>query len=108
MTKASALISQIMQIDHAQVQYLCHTEVRQIKGSAASTLQLYVGTWQMFVAELSVGSAPVLFVGRGGHGRIQHQPGLAWVCWWGQVTEEEVHFPLPQTTMVNPQNRHDI
>ena len=46
----------------------------------------------MFVAELSVGSAPVLFIGRGGHGRIRHQPDLTWVCWWRQGAEEEVHL----------------
>ena len=46
----------------------------------------------MFVAGLSVGSAPVLFIGRGRHGRIRHQPDLTWVCWWRQVTEEEVHL----------------
>ena len=44
----------------------------------------------MFVAGLSVGSAPVLFLGRGGHGRIRRQSGLTWVCWWRQETEEEV------------------
>ena len=64
----------------------------QLKGRVASTLQLYIWTWQMFVAELSVGSAPVLFIGRGRHGRIRHQPDLTWVCWWRQVTEEEVHL----------------
>jgi hypothetical protein len=47
---------------------------------------------QLFVAGLSVGSAPVLFIGRGRHGRIQHQPDLTWVCWWRQVTEEEVYL----------------
>ena len=57
----------------------------------ASTLHLY-WTWQMFVAGLSVGSAPVLFIGRGGHGRIRRQPDLTWVCWWRQVTEGEVHL----------------
>ena len=46
----------------------------------------------MFVAGLSVGSAPVLFLGRGRHGRIRRQPELTWVCWWRQVTEEEVHL----------------
>ena len=44
----------------------------------------------MFVAGLSVGSAPVLFLGRGRHGRIRRQSGLTWVCWWRQETEEEV------------------
>ena len=33
----------------------------QLKGRVASTLQLYFWTWQVFVAELSVGSAPVPF-----------------------------------------------
>ena len=46
----------------------------------------------MFVAGLSVGSAPVLFLGRGRHGRIRRQPDLTRVCWWRQVTEEEVHL----------------
>ena len=36
-------------------------ELWQPKSRAALTLQLYIWTWQMFVAELSVGSAPVLF-----------------------------------------------
>ena len=71
---------------------VCHTEVGQPKGSAASTLQFITWTLQLFVAELSVGSAPVLFIGRGRHGRIRHQPDLTWVCWWRQVTEEEVHL----------------
>ena len=58
---------------------------------AASTLHCY-WTLQLFVAGLAVGSAPVLFIGRGRHGRIRHQPDLTWVCWWRQVTEEEVHL----------------
>ena len=52
----------------------------------------FTRTLQLFVAGLSVGSAPVLFIGRGRHGRIRHQPDLTWVCWWRQVTEEEVHL----------------
>ena len=49
--------------------------LRQTKGHSASTFQLITWTWQLFVAELSVGSAPVLFIGRGGHGRIRHRGG---------------------------------
>ena len=67
-------------------------EVGQPKGHVAPTLQLITWTLQLFVAGLSVGSAPVLFIGRGRHGRIRHQPDLTWVCWWRQVTEEEVHL----------------
>ena len=66
-------------------------EVGQPKGHVAPTLHYY-WTLQLFVAGLAVGSAPVLFIGRGRHGRIRHQPDLTWVCWWRQVTEEEVHL----------------
>ena len=62
------------------------------KGSFSFNILAYYWTLQLFVAELSVGSAPVLFIGRGRHGRIRHQPDLTWVCWWRQVTEEEVHL----------------
>ena len=60
------------------------------KGSYLLQHFIFYWTWQMFVAGLSVGSAPVLFLGRGRHGRIRHQPDLTWVCWWRQGTEEEV------------------
>ena len=67
-------------------------EQGQTKGHICFNTSSFTWTWQMFVAGLSVGSAPVLFLGRGGHGRIRRQSGLTWVCWWRQVTEEEVHL----------------
>ena len=62
------------------------------KGSCGFNTSSIIWTLQLFVAGLSVGSAPVLFMSRGRHGRIRHQPDLTWVCWWRQVTEEEVHL----------------
>ena len=60
---------------------------------SASTLHLIIGHCNcLLLGRLSVGSAPVLFISRGRHGRIRHQPDLTWVCWWRQVTEEEVHL----------------
>ena len=38
------------------------------------------------------GLSTCAILGRGRHGRIRHQPDLTWVCWWRQVTEEEVHL----------------
>ena len=67
-------------------------EQGQTKGHSCFNTSSFTWTLQLFVAGLSVGSAPVLFLGRGGHGRIRHQPDLTWVCWWRQVTEEEVHL----------------
>ena len=66
--------------------------LRQTKGQNSFNTSSFTWTLQLFVAGLSVGSAPVLFIGRGRHGRIRHQPDLTWVCWWRQVTEEEVHL----------------
>ena len=66
--------------------------LRQTKGHCCFNTSSFTWTLQLFVAGLSVGSAPVLFIGRGRHGRIRHQPDLTWVCWWRQVTEEEVHL----------------
>ena len=66
--------------------------MRQTKGHCGFNTSSFTWTLQLFVAGLSVGSAPVLFIGRGRHGRIRHQPDLTWVCWWRQVTEEEVHL----------------
>ena len=66
--------------------------LRQTKGHCGFNTSSFTWTLQLFVAGLSVGSAPVLFIGRGRHGRIRHQPDLTWICWWRQVTEEEVHL----------------
>ena len=64
--------------------------LRQTKCHRSLDTSSFYWIWQMFVAGLSVGSAPVLFLGRGRHGRIRRQSGLTWVCWWWQETKEEV------------------
>ena len=66
--------------------------LRQTRAHCGYNTSSFTWTLQLFVAELSVGSAPVLIIGRGRHGRIRHQPALTWVCWWRQVAEEEVHL----------------
>jgi hypothetical protein len=38
------------------------------------------------------GLSTCAILGRGGHGRIRRQSDSTWVCWWRQVTEEEVHL----------------
>ena len=38
------------------------------------------------------GLSTCAILGRGRHGRIRRQSDLTWVCWWRQVTEEEVHL----------------
>ena len=46
----------------------------------------------MFVAELSVGSVPVPIWAGVDMDIYGASSDLMWVCWWSQVTEEEVHL----------------
>lgn len=82
----------------ARAKYLKTENVWGVEESAANKGSLRL---QHFIFYLDIaivccwavcGLSTCAILGRGRHGRIRHQPDLTWVCWWRQVTEEEVHL----------------
>ena len=65
--------------------------LRQTKGHCGSNTSLLLDI-AIVCCWAVCGLSTCAILGRGRHGRIRHQPDLTWVCWWRQVTEEEVHL----------------